>query len=231
MFKQWLIIFLISLSNYVYAEDYGVVFGQNTRIIMPSDKMAIGVNVSNYTSKHFLVHSKVVESDKQRGLSSNFMVTPELIELKPDSRQMLTVRRLSGEYPDDRESIVYLVGKFIPTEGGNRGAKIELAYSISLKLFLRPSKLLDGDCVEKSINEVEYKYSGGKLYIKNLSPYHLTYYKLKIDDKEIDVTTNVDMLLPFQESFIYYHKKPKSITWSFIGDSGFETAQVTRNFT
>ena len=220
------------MMSSLYASDLGIIFGQNTRMIMTSDEKTIGLNVGNYNSKHYLVHAKVVESDQNYTTSSNFIITPELSEINPDSKKTFSIRRLEGNYPEDRESLVYIVGRFIPkVTSNNSNAKVELSLTFKMKMFLRPESLDIGDAVEKSVNEVKYEYINEKLKITNLSPYHLTYYKLIVDRIEVSIPDGLKMLKPFESIYIECKAKPHKITWSFIGDSGFETAQVTRNFT
>ena len=232
MFVRWVAILLMLIINQSNATDYGLVYGQNTRMIMPLDKDSIGISVGNYTQKYYLLHSKVVESDSERSISSNFIVTPEVTEILPDTRQMLTIRRLSGVYPQDRESLVYVVGRFIPNSTDTPiGGKVDLAVTFSLKMFLRPASLCDGDVVEKSINKIDYKYEDGSLEITNLTPYHLTYFNLIIDGAKIDFSEDVSMLYPYKTHYLKMDNPPKVISWSLINDSGFETAQSSRNFT
>ena len=226
-----LVIPLLMVSN-LYAADLGIIFGQNTRLIMSSNQNAIGIRVGNYNSTNYLVHAKVVEADHQNLTSDNFIISPELSEIKPDTSTVLNVKRIGGKYPSDRESLVYVVGRFIPKSLTNQvTSRIELSLTFKMKMFLRPEGLTGGDAIEKSVNRLDYKYEKDNLKITNTSPYHLTFYKFVINDKEIELPDNVKMLAPFESTSLKCKFKPKAITWSLIGDSGFETAQVTRNIT
>lgn len=230
--KKWLTVIggLFSLlSNATSAEEAGIVFGQSTRLIFSLEKSAERLSVRNDSENHYLLHTKVLSSDNDRTLNTEFMVTPEVFELKPKERTTLTVRRLGGDYPTDRESLLYVVGRFIPNSTTpSTSNKFELAYSITMKMFLRPKALNVVDAIEASKEKVDFSYQDKKLIIKNQSPYYMTFYELKVNGKEIQVPKHLKMLAPFGTNTLEYSGVPRKIEWSFIGDSGYETPQSQR---
>ena len=227
--KEWITFcgLLIAVSGSL-AADPGIVFGQGTRMILSLDSKAKALHVKNYSEKHFLLHAKVINNDPDRTLNTDFIVTPEVVELVPQAGKVLTLRRLGGEFAADRESLLYLVGKFIPnisSEGGNR---LELAYSITMKLFLRPPGLMTDDAVDASREKVEFSYQNNLLTIRNPTPYHLVFNNLEIDGRTVVLHPGIEMLKPMGSLRLPLSKKPQKVTWSFINDSGYETPHTER---
>lgn len=216
------------LTFNVFANDQGIVFGQGTRIVFNLDNHATKLNITNYTKTNFLVQATIHRDDDARTLSSDFMVTPELFKVQANTTKSVAIRRVDGKLPEDRESLVYVVGKFFPQKETNHDAEVELLYSFTQKVFLRPTCLKSEDGVGDSLNKVEYWYENGSLYVENKSPYYLTFFQIFIDGKKYDIPKSVRMLSPFSKNDLKYKVKPKEIKWSFISDSGYETAQSER---
>lgn len=207
-----------------YSFEQGIIFGQNTRMIFNLADNAQGISVTNASKIDYLLHTKVVNSNEDRTLNMDFIVTPELIPLKPESRNRLTIRRLGGDFPKDRESLLYLVGTFIPS-GLIKGNRLELAYTVTMKLFVRPESLKTSDAVEESLKKIKVRYFERQIFIKNTSPYHLTFYDFVVDGTSVDLEKSKKMLIPFSEVCLGYFDEPKSVEWSLISDSGYETAK------
>lgn len=224
------LIILLLLAFNAYAEDLGLVFGQSTRVILNLDENATKLVVSNYSEKDYLVQAIIIESDDETLLSSNLMVIPEVFKIEANRTKSLVIRRLGGVFPEDRESLLYVVGKFIPTAAQDLKSQLELIFSFKQKVFIRPPKLKAVDAVSESRNKIDIRYEDGSVIIKNNSCYHLTFHSLYIDDKKVHVDNSIKMLKPFSTQSFKYSEKPKKIRWSFISDSGYETAQSERKF-
>lgn len=224
---------LVGLCFFVFASlaqasNSGMVFGLNTRVIFNLDEKATSFTLTNDTETDYLIQASIHEDDKERTISENFMVTPEVFRLKPNTTTNVTIRRLAGKFPDDRESLVYITGRWIPAGNKDNNGKVDLLYSFTQKVFVRPFKLNRIDAVDKSLEDVDFTYKSGQLCISNKSPYHLTFYRLLIDGKKVDLRPSIKMLNPFETCYLTQSEKPKKITWSFIGDSGYETATAER---
>lgn len=225
---------LCAMSGALGATEPGIVFGQNTRMVFSLAEKAKGLSVSNLSDTSYLLHATVVDANAERTVNSDFMVTPELLELKPNQNLNLTIRRLGGDYPEDRESLLYLVGKFIPHSASANKAtnQLELAYSVTMKVFLRPKGLVrSDDAVDAFKEEIEFSYDNKQLSMRNRSPYHLTFHHLVIDGKTVDLPKSAKVLMPFATHQLPLPTKPKRLKWAMIGDSGYETSDSERILT
>lgn len=216
----------LAFNSTAYAQ--GIVFGQGTRIIFNLDRPSTKLNITNFSETNFLVQATIHSDDEARTLSSDFMVTPELFKVQANATKSVAIRRVDGTLPDDRETLVYVVGKFIPEKETKSDGEVELLYSFTQKVFVRPTYLKSEDGVGDSLNKIEYSYENGSLYVENKSPYYLTFFQIFIDGKKYQIPNSVRMLSPFSKNNLQYTTKPKKIKWSFISDSGYETAQSER---
>lgn len=216
----------VFLTMSVHASG-NIVFGQSTRLIYHMNESGVGLAVNNHSSRHYVMHAFMLDKDKQ--LSEDFVVTPEVRTLKPNEGTILSVKRLGGVYPNDRETLLYVVGKFVPnTTDGSSNKKMELAYSFQMKVFLRPDQYRLSDAVEASKDKVTFEYKDKTLLINNPTPYHLTFYDLKLDGRSVELSEQFKMIAPFKQQALTGLKKPKKVSWSLISDTGYETAYLER---
>ena len=225
----WLFAFICLSSEVALAYD-GVSLGDSTRIIYHSDEKRISFVAKNDTSESLLFHGLVLNKDRTE-YSTDFIISPEITEIKPNSNEFPQLIRLNGKLPEDRESLYYLQGHFIPAKDKDKGDAngLEMSYVIQMKMFYRPNKLKSSfDAIDEVADDVEFELKDSKIKIKNKSPYYLTFNYVLIDDAPIDLPGD-PLIEPFGfVEFPVSKEAYKTVTWTFINDGGYSTKPLTR---
>lgn len=159
-----------------------------TRFIFPADTSRTNVRVANTSeTDNYLIQSWINTSAGQK--SPDFVVTPPLYLSKPDSENMLSLIRIGGHFPADRETLLYLMVKAIPSVDESRDAGhtvIHVATVTQLKLFLRPRGLKPTP--EEAPQRLMFSRSGNQLTVQNPTPYYLTLVKLTAGSRTLSDT-------------------------------------------
>ena len=122
--------------------------------------------------------------------------------------------------PKDRESIFSLSLKTIPNqEKSDKNNKLIIALQNNIKLFYRPSDLIEMDSNSK-LNGIEFNINNKKLTVKNTTPYYLTLSKLS--SNKINLLSNGNnMIAPFEEIDYLSDKELNNIIqWQILDDDG-----------
>lgn len=205
--------------------------GIGTRLIFHSDEKRISFPVNNNLNKPAYFHARVLEKNKNK-LSPFFIVSPELVEIKPGTSKSPQIIRLGGNFAEDRETLFYLQGHFLPKSerSGENDAGLNISYSIQMKLFFRPEKLKASyDAIDDNADKLDFMKRNGKLVVTNKSPYFFTINTLRSESFNIDVPAEQSMIDPFGEIELDLpNQNIKSITWTLLNDGGFSTKPLTR---
>lgn len=118
------------------------------------------------------------------------------------------------EFPDDRETLLWLNIKGIPETDENRENKLQIVINSKFKLFYRPERLTEPD-----YNKLRYERKGNRIKIINDLPFHITVRNILVNNKEYTVS---EMIVPFESLTVpvtTIHSNDK-ITISYISDFG-----------
>ena len=165
--------------------------------------------------------------------SPHFIVSPEIVHLQPGESKFAQIIQLDGQFPEDRESLLYLQGHFLPastSSGSSNSVSINTSYVIQMKMFYRPAKLRASfDAVDDVANQLEFKIEGNTMFVFNKSPYFLTINTLVTNKGEVPSLDEVSMIEPFGQINLQL-KDPKisSVTWTLINDGGYSTKSFTK---
>ena len=221
----------LSLQALAAEKGLGVSFANNTRVIYPSNAASVSVQVNNDSNETYLLHSKVIHPDNAETYSREFHFNPAVMELGPNQKRTITLRRIGGVFPSDRESLRYVMGTFIPLENGEAQKTPEVAVGlmIRMKLFVRPKKLQMNDAVEANADKLRFSLQNSSLNITNPTPYFLTFNEIKTNKGEEVLRGDARMLAPFSSVNVEL-KDPKisKLRWTLVNDGGFYTPPIER---
>lgn len=231
VFCSALFIGVMSLNVWAADDSLGVSFANNTRVVYQSDQASVSIQVNNDSPKTYLLHAKVIHPDEAETFSREFHFNPGVLELGPKQKRLITLRRIGGDFPTDRETLRYVMGTFIPL-ADNKGQKtpdVALALMLRMKLFIRPASLQMEDAVDANADKLEFSLQNDRLTIKNPTPYYLTFNEITTNTGEAVLTGDARMIAPF-DSVSVELKQPKisKIRWTLVNDGGYFTPPIER---
>ncbi|HFW3088903.1 TPA: molecular chaperone [Salmonella enterica subsp. enterica serovar Reading] len=207
-----------------------------TRLIYPSGSKGVMLRVENYSDHPYLVKSVVL--DENRHDAAPFIVTPPLFRLDSGQRNILTITRTGGDFPDDRESVKWMCVQSISPEtdsawaGGSKNgsgndkvaASVRLLPGSCIKLLVRP-EVIKGNPVDVA-DKVSWHVSGKTITATNPTPFYMNISQASFNGRRIK--TDKGYIPPFsEENYPLPGKEMKgTIKWSVIGDYG-ETREKT----
>ena len=242
----------LSVLGFLYlstlsASSAEVLFNAGTRFIYEAEKAAEPLLVRNLSDKRYLLHSFLIDPATERP-SDDFIVLPEVLELAPNEARTLTVRRLGGHFPADRESRLALIGHFIPAadnakttadeEAGHTG-HLSLAIAVEEKFFVRPAALRLPDAIETAAPLLKVRLTDRGLLLTNPTPYFLSFERVTINGLALTRTVSgkdLDMVEPLSTLLIKVpaetvKEKAHTVTFRLINDAGYPTADFVRTLT
>jgi len=174
----------------------------NTRVIYPSDKKNVNVQLVNKSAESHLVQSWIDRGnpdEKPENLRLPLAVVPAVVKIAAGDGQLLTIVKndLTKTLPADRESLFWL--NFIdvpPTPQNKSGNYIQFAVRNRVKVFYRPTGLKIE--LNKVHNYLQLTRQGNVACIKNSSPYFVTAAGLKSvkNGSKKDNLLNESILVP-----------------------------------
>ena len=231
--KSIIYVFLVNFVGFVGAteKEHGISMGASTRVIFHSDEKRISFPISNRNANKLIFHGLVLEKDKSK-YSHDFIVSPEVSQLDSYSDKMIQVVRIAGNYPDDRESLLYLQGHFLPASRNEKdqSSELTLSYVMLMKMFFRPKKLRASfDAIDDVADQLDFKVFGNELRVFNRSPYYMTLNFIRSDKEIIQIPDSNSMIAPYDSIILNIkHQNVNSISWSLINDGGYATKLLTR---
>lgn len=186
-----------------------------TRVIYPSDKNGVSINVDNPDTAPYLIQSWVENKGQEK---SPFVVTPPLFRLDGGQQHVLRVVLTGAPPSEDKESLFWLNIKSIPSVNKEQpGNTLQLAITSRIKLIYRPVSLQGTP--ELSADRLIWQRHGNQLQIGNPTPFYINFYQVKVGGKNIpDITyippmDTVKFILP--ENIIGH-----DVSWIIINDYG-----------
>lgn len=212
-------------------DNQGVSMGLSTRIIYHSDEKRVSFPVYNKTKDRVLFHGLILDKNKEK-FSPYFIVGPEIVHISGHQTKSSQIVRIGGEFPEDRESLFFLQGHFVPSmkDANVNGSNVTFSYALQMKMFFRPEKLRASfDAIDESAEDIDFKVNGKELTVYNKSPYFFTINYLRSEDQFIHVPKSLSMIEPFGNIVLDIgNLNPEKITWSLLNDGGYATKPLTR---
>lgn len=233
---------VLLLSGAVQAAAPGESAGialESTRVIYPgSATKGITFTVTNRTQQTYLLQSRVVPwgavpNEAFPAAVAPFIVVPPLARFAPDDALTLRIRLTKQDLPTDRESVFGLSLKAIPSQSAPGGesqseAKMVLALQNNLKLFYRPTELVEMTA-EARAKALQFSLQGSELKAHNPTPYYITLGEIKADSQPVDFGEQ-RMLAPFSTVNVKLPSaQPRSLSWQIIDDDGRPTPRQSQS--
>lgn len=230
--------FLSALAQAAAPGESAGIALESTRVIYPeSETKGISFTVTNRTGQTYLLQSRVVPWGEVPGESSSaaapFIVVPPLARFAPDDALTLRIRLTKHNLPADRESVFGLSLKAIPSQSApgsesEAGAKMVLALQNNLKLFYRPTELVEMKAEARS-RALQFTSLGTGLKVHNPTPYYVTLGEVKADSQTV-ILGEQRMLAPFSTVDVNLAvTRPKSLSWNIIDDDGRPTPRQSQS--
>ncbi|HHL0957634.1 TPA: molecular chaperone [Serratia marcescens] len=191
-----------------------------TRVIFSNGERAESLAVKNNAAAPWLVQVRVLGEHEQDERS--MVVTPPLFRLEANGQNNLRILSVDNGagFPTDRESLRYVQVTAIPSSSQAKDAVSALAVAVGfrIKLLWRPKALPEPG--KKAFQNVKYQRQGTGVQACNGTPYYLSFNRLEMEGKSIDLNRSPSMLPPF--GCVQYPNMGavNRIRWSLINDYG-----------
>ncbi|MFU0842781.1 MAG: hypothetical protein ACFWTZ_09325 [Burkholderia sp.] len=213
--KKWIAAVLLAtgLFGVLSAEATGIGFDR-TRVVIENGASEGSLVLKNETNWAFLVRNSVENVDRQK--TDKAAALPPIHKMMPGKSARVRIAVTNPEaLPKDRESLFWLDSKAIPAKSDAENT-VRFNYVSRLKVFYRPKGLAYSQ--SEAMKRQELSVDGGRLHIKNPTPYYITYGEYRLNGKVIDAS---DMVAPFSEKTVTLEvKKGDALSWSGVNDLG-----------
>lgn len=221
--KHLLLLLLIPTTT-SFANNGGVYLG-STRVIFPSLATSESLSVTNSSKKDtWLVRSWISLSDSDAEKNNDFIITPPLYRLDPQSTINLKINRLSDSLPNNKESLFYINAMIIPPidEKSKGNSKIQFSINNKIKMFYRPESINFQNKVDDAYNKISVKKELNGFTLKNPTPYYITLTQIQNNENK-----NYEgfMLSPFGSKHLTCVKNCNSVKFKSINDYGGLTSE------
>lgn len=178
---------------------------EGTRVIYTADMKEASVRIQNTGQVPNLVQVWVDELDVKADPSTTrapFVALPPLLRVDAGKSQVLRLRKIGGELPQDRESAFWLniLGAPAAENRGPGSAQLQISVRNRIKLFYRPQSLAKqsvGDAVEKLEWAVVPHEGRWALQVRNPSVFHVSLIRAEvINGKDSVEAKGVTMIAP-----------------------------------
>ena len=234
MTKHWVKVFIVAVSFCALtAHSESLTFVKSTRLIFNGNQRAVSFPLKNDTTSHYLVKGSVqnLVGHQPGDVNHNFLVLPEVLLLEPGKHQELRVVRVGGKYPQDRESVFFVNGVFVPEKQDQTSALLSLAISLNVKMFYRPPEIIDESAVKEVAKQLIFEASTKQLKVRNPTPYYATFSNLTFASYSLSNEQLKEMVPPYGEA-VYsikgIEKGLNNLSWSLIDELGNDTEKIER---
>lgn len=211
----------------------GVVI-DGTRVIYPSGRREVSVNLHNVGDAPSLVQAWIETSDEKAGAESTkipFALTPPLFRIDPTKGQTLRLIYTREPLPADRETVFWLNVLDIPPRAmasPDAPNRLELAFRHRLKLFFRPAGLPGNPAAAAAAVTWSVAWRGGStaLEARNPTPYYVSFTGLDLRVGTTVESVRAAMLPPFSsQQFALSRPDTRlsgqiTIRYEFVNDFG-----------
>ena len=234
MNKHLIKVFIVAVSFCAQtAHSESLTFVKSTRLIFNADQRAVSFPLKNDTNSHYLVKGSVLNLNGHEpgDVNLNFLVLPEVQFLEPGKHQELRVVRVGGKYPQDRESVFFVNGVFIPQSANQSVSTLNLAISINVKMFYRPETIVDKNAIKQVAKQLKFELTPQQLRVQNPTPYYATFSALSVDTYSLTNEQLKVMVPPYGENHYSVQGggfKTAKVFWSLIDELGNDTEMMVR---
>ncbi|QJT78898.1 fimbria/pilus periplasmic chaperone [Kosakonia sp. MUSA4] len=214
----------INAAENVSQQKFEAILGA-TRLIYDLNGNGESIRVKNPQTYPILIHSKIY--DKESKEDSDFIITPPIFRLDAQRETDIRIVRISGSYPNDKESMKTLCVRGIPPKSDDlwvnddkkqTSMKINVSINTCIKLILRPNTISKLNVNDENL--IKWTFKDNYLVAKNKTPYYLTIVNASINNKPIKTP---GVLPPFEEKKYLIQNlnfEKGNLAWSIIGDFG-----------
>ncbi|MCX5467069.1 fimbrial biogenesis chaperone [Acinetobacter nematophilus] len=225
MNKQFFISALLTLSAMVTSAQAGIVI-TGTRVIYPSDKEFVSVQLTNVGEQIALVQSWIDDKDiiaDPTTTKAPFIVTPPITTIEASKGQSLRIIfNQKQKLASDRETLFWLNVLDVPAKPEQGKNYLQFAIRNRLKLFYRPTGLKIEQ--QQAFQKIEAQRTNNRLEINNPTPYYLNFAKshLILKNGALSEIKNLSFIEPFskQQFDVENLADAKSVQLSLIDDYG-----------
>ncbi|CAM7624962.1 fimbria/pilus periplasmic chaperone [Citrobacter sedlakii] len=172
-----------------------VIYG--TRVIYPSERNEIIVQLMNQSGKASLVQSWIDDGDTTippEKIQVPFLLTPPVVRIKGNSGQQIKIKKMPNALPQDKESLFYFNVLDIPPNVSEHEGKNTLKFAMQnrLKLLYRPKSI--EPVTQNSIKKITLSRKQGGLQLNNGTANWITI--PKIEAKKVQLNSKTLLLAP-----------------------------------
>ncbi|WP_171956464.1 fimbrial biogenesis chaperone [Stenotrophomonas maltophilia] len=206
---------------------------EGTRVIYTADMKEASVRIQNAGQVPSLVQVWVDEVGVKADPSTTrapFVALPPLLRVDSGKSQVLRLRKIGGELPQDRESVFWLNILDVPAaeKRGPGSAQLQISVRNRIKLFYRPQSLAKqpvGGTVEKLEWAVVPHEGGWALQVRNPSAYHVSLIRAEvINGKDSVEAQGIAMMAPLTTQYFALPRHPGassgSVKFRFASEHG-----------
>lgn len=191
---------------------------QQTRLVYPAGEPSVALVIKNSDAIHSVAIESWVESEQ-----GEMTITPSTTLIKPATNGVLNIHIPASGKSNNKESLYWLNIKGTQLEKPGSPEPLTIAIINRIKVFYRPKTLLSGsaDAYKKLIVSTCRK----QLIIKNPTPYYVSFYSFKVDDKEV---MHIQMIKPYGELLapLPASGRHSMASWQTISDTGFRSSPL-----
>lgn len=194
-----------------------------SRVIISAQNDSGVVKINNPTDRDYLIQSWITDSDNNA--QEALFVQPPLLKIKAHHKVALHIETINpalAQQPNER--LYRLNVKEIPRVDKNRGsAQLMLVMLTKVKVLYRPDTVPAE--MGKDYLKLKWKRANGKLFVKNPTPYYITFNKVwEGNDKSHPL--KADMIAPGATLTINYYHGASDIHYNIINDYGDNSETV-----
>ena len=154
-----------------------------TRVIIDGSKNTGSIVAKNISSDPFVIQNWAEGPNGE--MDTPIFVTPPLNRLEGNTEFSLSIRKLDGELPEDRESLFWLNVMEIPKAEKKDENTLTLAIRTRIKIFYRPKNLGSPKDVDQSLNWALIRNGNTcQINVGNSSAFNVNFASISIDKKE-----------------------------------------------
>ncbi|WP_346829244.1 molecular chaperone [Pseudomonas abietaniphila] len=158
------------------AQAHAGIVLNTTRLIYPASNKEVSLIVHNTGTSDILAQSWLEGGpDSASPDAPPFAVTPPLVRMTGDARQLIRVMYSGEGLATDRESVLWLNVQEIPQAASEN--ELQVAVRQRIKVFYRPQGLVEDPL--KAAQALQWRVSGGSIEVINPGPYHVSMIKLE----------------------------------------------------
>lgn len=194
MLRHLLLFIVLVSASPVWA---GVVIS-GTRVIYPSDKKEVTINLTNKGQNASLVQSWVDAGDptvSPAQVKVPFVIFPPITRIDAGKGQMLRLIYTGSNLPNDRESVFWLNVLAVPPKQHDDKNYLNVAYQSRLKIFYRPQTLTGS--VEEAAASLKITKKSKGFSVVNPTPFYISLVEIEWQSGNKEHVVQGEMIAPY----------------------------------